>query len=729
MTDNSIITQRINQSFSKLYHINEDGEPVPFVCTICDRFLKHNELKIVTIGKLLKSYEILACTTGERDIPLPLQHEYTIRGTSLTHGKACINNMILSPCGTLLLKEQGWEKDGYASCNSCKHAIEHKEMPRFAIANRYWFGSTPQCLLDLSRIELALLSPVGKFGYCFTYTGGAQLRGSLSYFKVAHESIARSLTHMEVLGLNNDIVVILYGYMTAEQKARAMKTNKVDTRRLLNAMKWLLKYNCIWQRKNIDIDKIARELQQPEILDTSKMLREETANANVEITESFEIFFPDSTLSPLTGGQRTMEEYCALVREQKNAGYNISMLCDLSRQIVRDNEDDNLENACLLQFPYGYGGMNTSRMKRNGTRSSNVSVEDYVEHLTRLSLPQFHEDLFTLMLYNLQMKQLMVTSAGWKVRHGLTAQVLGSELSKEHIDEAIVARTTQSNQTLSNSHPGKQFMSTVDTIAQYIPHTNEAASQARSKGDAIQFYFGQPSYFLTVTPDDNNNFLVQTYNWTKSVETGVAEMTNETLRHNAKDRESLRIQNPGICAFVFEIILDIVFETVIGWNRKDNIPTLTTGLFGDVSAVSCSIEEQGRGTLHAHFLIWSNTFKDLRESIHIGTRPDRRRAETTIVHIVDNLTSTSLIGSTRSHALHQLRHQCIDNRRLQPQVCSNQVLRYLRHKNGYACKKRDFLCCQSCDFRWSDTEVVCSFLKDIKGVEKLESFPDQNHPS
>ena len=85
MTDNSIITQRINQSFSKLYHINEDGEPVPYVCTICDRFPKHNEVKIVAVGKLLKSYEILACTTGEgdseeymvnrNDIPLPLQQE------------------------------------------------------------------------------------------------------------------------------------------------------------------------------------------------------------------------------------------------------------------------------------------------------------------------------------------------------------------------------------------------------------------------------------------------------------------------------------------------------------------------------------------------------------------------------------------------------------------------------------------------------------------------------
>jgi hypothetical protein len=157
--------------------------------------------------------------------------------------------MLLSPCATVLLKDDGWYKDGFAACKSCKHSLENYNMPRFAIANANWFGSTPKCLLDLSRIELALLSPVKKFGYCFMYTGGAQMKGSLSYYKVAHESIARSLTHMEVLGLNNDIVVILYGYMTPEQKTKAMKTNKVHIGRLLIALKWLLTNNAKWKEK------------------------------------------------------------------------------------------------------------------------------------------------------------------------------------------------------------------------------------------------------------------------------------------------------------------------------------------------------------------------------------------------------------------------------------------------------------------------------------------------
>jgi hypothetical protein len=61
-------------------------------------------------------------------------------------------------------------------------------------------------------LELALLTPVKTHGYCFSYTGGAQkqLKGSLSYYKVrSMQSIARAALHFDVLGLTNNIVVLL----------------------------------------------------------------------------------------------------------------------------------------------------------------------------------------------------------------------------------------------------------------------------------------------------------------------------------------------------------------------------------------------------------------------------------------------------------------------------------------------------------------------------------------
>ena len=193
--------------------------------------------------------------------------------------------------------------------------------------------------------------------------------------------------------------------------------------------------------------------------------------------------------------------------------------------------------------------------------------------------------------------------AGWRVRHGMTAQTLSNDLTHTHIEEAIAARIKLDRTSAFTSHPGHKFMNTVDTIAKSVPHTNQAAKQALSQGEAVQFYYGQPSYFLTVTPDDNNSFLVQVYNWVVSDETNVSGMTNEQLKELANGREALRVQFPGICALVFQMTLDIVYETVIGWNKDENLPTEAEGIFGKVAAVSASIEEQGRGTLHAHILI------------------------------------------------------------------------------------------------------------------------------
>ena len=45
-------------------------------------------------------------------------------------------------------------------------------MPEFAIANNYSFGTTPSVLTELTDVELALITPVKTFGYCFAWGVG-----------------------------------------------------------------------------------------------------------------------------------------------------------------------------------------------------------------------------------------------------------------------------------------------------------------------------------------------------------------------------------------------------------------------------------------------------------------------------------------------------------------------------------------------------------------------------
>lgn len=117
----------------------------------------------------------------------------------------------------------------------------HKQMmPRFAIANNYCFGTPPECLAELTEVELAMLTPVKTYGYCFSFTGGCnkQLKGSLSYYKNAMESIARAVAHFDVLNMHDNTVVLLHGKMTSEQKAIARQRRQIRVNKILTAMEF-----------------------------------------------------------------------------------------------------------------------------------------------------------------------------------------------------------------------------------------------------------------------------------------------------------------------------------------------------------------------------------------------------------------------------------------------------------------------------------------------------------
>ena len=104
--------------------------------------------------------------------------------------------------------------------------------------------------------------------------------------------------------------------------------------------------------------------------------------SNVESTETFEVFFPDGTASTLTGGQEKLDRFKELVRAAQQCGYNLELRNEFLKEAVHDFKDNNLVNACLLQFPYGRGGLHETRLKGDGSRTSSTDVQEYIEHLS-----------------------------------------------------------------------------------------------------------------------------------------------------------------------------------------------------------------------------------------------------------------------------------------------------------------------------------------------------------
>jgi len=128
--------------------------------------------------------------------------------------------------------------------------------------------------------------------------------------------------------------------------------------------------------------------------------------------------------------------------------------------------------------------------------------------LSRISQPHFHRELFTLILYNMHMKQQMVRTASFRCRSNVSVATLGKELTIDDVSGAIASPNRNSH---SRYHRGRQLLNTVDSVAQSVPHSSEAAKRALRVAEAHQHKFGLSSYFASVAPDDNNSFIVQIF--------------------------------------------------------------------------------------------------------------------------------------------------------------------------------------------------------------------------
>ena len=732
MLEPDLIKQRINKRIENILHCTPSGNRKPYVCLVCDEFLKPKEVEVMSVDELESVQHILKPGTWNA-VSGPVQRSYMYMGDcgddDGSRDLDWICDLMLSPRGCYLRHAPGRLKEGFAVCSKCKMSLSKSMMPKFAIANNYAFGNPPTCLTELTEVELAMLTPVKTFGYCFSYTGGCnkQLKGSLSYFKVNMESIAQAAAHFDALKMHENIVILLYGKMTDQQKAQARRKNKVRVGKVVAALRYLIKTHKEWKKANIDMDQVREQLRRPILIDNTAA--ENSSDNNVETTESFKVFFPDGSMSSLHGGQDNLQKFQELVKQAKSNGADLEFQCDLFKEAVHDYKDNNLVNACLLQFPYGEGGMHELRYRGDGSMSNKIPLEDYVEHLSKVSMPHFHHDLFTLILYNISMKQSMVQSAGWKVREKGKAEMFASELTAEDVSRAIDHK--QSGKLMSGSRSASQFLKAIDAVSRSVPHTNEAAKKARLDGEAHQHHFGLSHIYLTVTNDDENSFLVQAYAGVEVDDgTPVHLLSDAELRERSKLRTKLRIEHPGICAYYYELMLDILLEEVIGWDMEEDAAKNEGGLFGIPLAFTASTEEQGRTTLHTHFQIWIVGYKERRDKLYSSNYRERKAAEQYLCQYIDKLSSTELYNPSMSkyrenHSM-AFPHDCTKSlsKRKLPVTVDDQQLRNLRHQKGIDETRGRFADCPHCGHYWTNEELIESYLIHGIKVPGLTCFPD-----
>ena len=125
-------------------------------------------------------------------------------------------------------------------------------------------------------------------------------------------------------------------------------------------------------------------------------------------------------------------------------------------------------------------------------------------------------------------------------------------------------------------------------------------------------YFGPHSIFFTITPDDECTFRVRLYaNQGEEIQLPACNAREEDCFADFQLRAKKRVTYPGACSLYYQSVIQAVYK-MIGWDPVKNVK-IGTGIFGDPEAIFRADEEQGRTTLHAHFLVWIKNFAKVRE--------------------------------------------------------------------------------------------------------------------
>ena len=190
------IIESIGKRYDKLYWRKAGDEtPHPYVCSICDEILCHeNDISVIPLNTLKKCAWKLKWERLEESERIPAveeqyrfnieNHRSGLNGPSRSK-TAWMDELALSPRGCITKKKEDSRSPlGITSCNQCRNFLmnkNRKEPPFFSIINHNFSGDAPECLTELTEIELAMITPVKTYGFVFSYKGGKQKKTEREY--------------------------------------------------------------------------------------------------------------------------------------------------------------------------------------------------------------------------------------------------------------------------------------------------------------------------------------------------------------------------------------------------------------------------------------------------------------------------------------------------------------------------------------------------------------------
>ena len=257
----------------------------------------------------------------------------------------------------------------------------------------------------------------------------------------------------------------------------------------------------------------------------------------------------------------------------------------------------------------------------------------------------------------------------------------------------------------------------VFAISRSLPFTDEAAKEERKNLFSMCTQFNLPALFITITPEDSDNFRL--YVQSKE-EIGFNmnicdEDVNGSIDSFLAECSYIRVTYPGFCEFEFETILDLVINEIFGWDEKNGCAKPSGGAFGKCIAWFAAIEEQGRKTLHSHFLLWLENWTELLQRLYSSSSEVRELAAIDLTEFANGVVSSKCFATaatTRTtYGEMATSHICSRKAFVYPR---KQILRNMRFQH---CSRhvthQNIVGCETCKQKWRLKDLTDRTIQTI----------------
>ena len=316
-------------------------------------------------------------------------------------------------------------------------------------------------------------------------------------------------------------------------------------------------------------------------------------------------------------------------------------------------------------------------------------------------------------MHNLAAKAVAVRQASIKCKYRVTEKEVVSELIagigpgniQKHLDDL------KAGERWCGIVGTRRLLSSVRAVSNNIGFTDEAAKEERKKMFSVCTRQGLPAVFFTVTVDDQDNFWMYVYaNQSNAQEPPTAVEDLDKIADFLQECESIRIKFPGFSEYDFENVMDIVISEIIGSDESIQGSKRDGGAFGRCSAWYATVEKQARKTLHTHFLLCIEDWKEMLDKLYSRCERVQEEGRTELVLYVDHVLSTSIFSKDKVElSRRNIRyrpvesdarvHSCQANEKSEGDLhpCTSQQLRNMRYKHcSREASAQEIMTCKSC---------------------------------